>query len=132
MTLVEGIVNYFASSTSAEATALRALLPIMAADILWSNPVPPYCLIENKLGDVLYEPIGKGFRIDKTWILFSVYASTRASADAIMTAIEHCYLRNQLTEALALPVLNDRQTKREKDYAVGLLTLEFLEEKNPQ
>jgi hypothetical protein len=132
MTLVESIVNYFTTGASAEATALRAMLPIMAADILWSNPTPPYCLVEDKVSDVEYEPIGKARRIDKVVITFSVYAATRASASAIMSAIEDTYLRNHLSEAMAKPTLMDRATKREKDYFVGTLNFNFYVEKNPQ
>lgn len=135
VTLAEALIERFNTDTDAEIVALQNVLPTMVFDVNWSNDPRPYCVVEDKLLGVEYQPIGKACRIDKTLITFSVYADTRAETNEIMEAIVTAYIDFPLTTVtdgivLGTPEINDKFIRREKDSYHGNLNLIYYLERN--
>ena len=135
VTLAESLIDRFTNDTDPEITALKAVLPMMVFDVNWSNDPRPYCVVEDKLQDVQYQPIGKACRVDKMLITFSVYCDTRHETNEIMGALEAAYIDASLTTVtdgviLGTPEVNDRFIRREKDSYHGSLNLIYYLERN--
>lgn len=135
MTLLGAIVDYYENSADATAVTLRSLLPEMWKDEAPEDVALPYVrLIEVGTG-LISEGKNNSYRIDSVTVQFDVFTNGAAAADAILEALENCYLRTTLTVAnrnhLAT-YFNGRNNVEEGDVDHGILELDFRLEKTPQ
>ena len=116
--LVTGIVQAYQESDGA--TTLHGLLDDttlnkMVADFDPENVSRPYVIVTQGNFDNVYYAQGLTTRVDKIIINFRVFADTRQTCNAILTALDTFYSGVNLGLAVGLPTVADKVTQLDLD-----------------
>ncbi len=138
MNLAAAIIEEFEEGESAEAIALRAVLPSMWADQPPEETEMPYCSLFFVGTTRIREGKGNTFRLELTNVQFDVFSPSAEEVESILEAIDDLYMRSTLTLSnrthlgTTFIFRTSIQDEDQRNLYHGILELSFLLSKSPQ